>query len=67
MKTMFIAQHGQEELEAFTIRVNEELERLGPKVRDVRMSTCLHEKSIGGRINIPTVLFALMVLYEESA
>ena len=65
MKTLFIAQHGQEELDQFAERVNEELVRLGPKVKDIRMSTCLHEKSIGGRINIPTVLFALMVLYEE--
>ena len=67
MKTFFIAQHGQEELEAFTKRVNEELQRLGPSVKDVRMGTCLHEKSLGGRISIPTVLFALMVLYEEPA
>jgi hypothetical protein len=67
VKTLFISQHGQEELEAFTTRVNEELQRLGPTVKDVRMSTCLHEKSLGGRVSIPTVLFALMVMYEEPA
>jgi len=66
VKTLFIAQHGQEELDQFTERVNEELARLGPKVKDIRMGTCLHEKSIGGRISIPTVLFALMVMYEDA-
>ncbi len=67
MKALFIAQHGQEELEAFHTRVNAELARLGSQVRDVHMGTCLHEKSLGGRVSIPTVLFSVMVMYEESA
>jgi hypothetical protein len=66
VKALFIAQHGQEESEAFHERVNEELERLGSRVKDIQMATCLHEKSLGGRISIPMVIFSLMILYEES-
>ncbi|MBM3501046.1 MAG: hypothetical protein FJX74_20540 [Armatimonadetes bacterium] len=64
MKALFIAQHGQEEMDAFHERVNGELGRLGARIREVQMSTNLHEKSLGGRVSIPTVLFSLMVLYE---
>jgi hypothetical protein len=66
MKLLFIAQHGQEEMDAFHTRVNGELARLGSRVKGVQMSSCLHEKSLGGRVTIPTVLFSLMVTYEDA-
>jgi hypothetical protein len=66
VKALFIAQHGQEESDAFHERVNGELERLGSRVKDIQMGTCLHEKSLGGRISIPMIIFSVMVLYEES-
>jgi len=62
-----MAQHGQEELDAFNARVNAEVERLGSAVKDIRMATCLHERSIGGRISIPTVIVTVMIVYEGSA
>ena len=67
MRVLLVVQHGQEELDDFSHRVNGELQRLGGSVRDVRMTTCLHERSIGGRVSIPTVIVTVMVLYEESA
>jgi hypothetical protein len=63
---VLLSQHGQEELDAFTRRVNDELARLGPSVRNVSMSTCLHEKQLGGRINIPSVLVVVMITCEDS-
>jgi len=67
MRVLLIAQHGQEDLEGFHQRVNTELARLGSQVKNVQMSCCLHERSLGGRIQIPTMLFSLMITYEEPA
>lgn len=67
MKALFIAQHGQEESEAFHARVNAELARLGDRIKQVQFGACLHEKTIGGRANIPSILFTVMVLYEDES
>lgn len=66
MKAVLVSQGSSEDLSSFNNRVNEELGRLGSTVRDVTMTSAVHESMIAGRVAIPRLLHSILVTYEDS-
>lgn len=66
MKALLVSQGSSEDLSSFSNRVNQELVRLGSTVRDVTMTSAVHESMIAGRVAIPRLLHSILVTYEDS-
>jgi len=66
VKAVLVSQGSSEDLSSFNDRVNEELGRLGSAVRNVTMTSAVHESMIAGRVAIPRLLHSILVTYEDN-
>jgi hypothetical protein len=65
MKVSLLTQGPSEDVATFTRRVNDELARLGDAVKDVKMSTGIHEVTIAGRLALPRVITSILIICED--
>jgi hypothetical protein len=63
-KVALLSQGSSEDLSSFNTRVNEELARIGADMKDIAMTSNIHESMIAGRVAVPRMLHSVLIMYE---